>query len=153
VNVADKLVGVLLEDANWEFASRLDLGIGTDITGAPEDWALHSGSAEIKWKLDFDVRSFGVKEILPVLLSIDARMLFDDYSKPDESEQEMQIVYSAEQPDRPHNEADPKAMADFYQAFTAEAQWNPARQADHTHIYPTSIEIDLAKHHIVVHFG
>lgn len=151
---ADKIVGVLLEDADWEFTTQLNIDISSDVFGVPDGLAMHHGSADIKWRLDIDVRSFGVKEILPVLESVVANLVLDDFSKPDQAEQEMQIVYSAANPpERPSDETDPKAMADFYQGFTAEAQWNPARQADHSHIYPTSIEIDLVKHHIVVHFG
>lgn len=154
VSQADKIVSVLLEDADWEFTTNVNLDISTDVFGAPGDLTMHSGSAEIKWRLEFDVRSFGVKEISPVLTSVVANMLFDDYSKPEQEEHEMQIVYSAaDQQGRPHDESDPKAMAEFYLSFTAEAKWNPARQFDHSHIYPTSLEFDLNKRHIVVHFG
>jgi hypothetical protein len=155
VNVAGNIVGMLLEDQDWNFTTKLDLHvIDTDVTGLPENEAFIGGTAQVAWRLEIDAAEWGIKELSPILTSIVAHLTVDDYSQPDAGEQEMEIVYNVnEQPQRPSDESDPKAMATFYQGFTAEAQWNPARQSNHTHIYPTSLEIDLVRHHIVVHFG
>lgn len=155
MNRADSIVAILLEDQDFTFSTEVDLNIvETDIEGLPEDQAHVGGTAQVQWRLNIDARSWGIKELQPEITAIQAHLVLDDYAQPNETRQEMEIVYnSSQQPERPADENDPKAMANYYQGFTAEAKWNPSRQSDHSHVVPTSLAINLTSRHIVVYFG
>lgn len=154
MNRADNIVALLLEDQDFVFSTEVDLNIiETDITGLPDDQAHVGGTAQIHWRLDIDARSWGIKELQPEITAIQAHLRLDDYSQPDETNQEMEIVYnSGQQPERPADENDPKAMANYYQGFTAEARWSPSKSS-HGSVVPTSLGIDLTRRHIIVYFG
>jgi hypothetical protein len=151
VNVAN-IVDLLLEDeGSWDFVSSIT---DIDVTNAPSaDWSSSNATASISWHLDMDVRSWGVKEFNPVIKVVDARIIFDDYSQEQESEHEVQIKYDeSQQMERPAEE-DPKHLAQFYDSYTAEAKRDPYRPSEFAGIRPTSMEIDMARRHIVVYFG
>lgn len=145
------IVDFLLEDeGSWDFVSDLT---NIDVTGAQENWSSSSATATVSWHLDMDVRKWGVKEFNPVLKEIDVRIVFDDYTYEKESEHDVQIRFNAaQQSERPATE-DPKSLAQFYETYTAEAKWEPYQSSNFVSVRPTSMEIDMARRHIVVYFG
>lgn len=145
------VANLLLEDeGSWDFVTDVP---NVDVSGAPQQLAASSAAATIFWHLDMDVRRWGVKEFNPIIKSINARILFDDYSSEEPTESDVNIQYrSDENVERPSSD-DPKELASFYEKYTAEAQWEPHRAMDFVSIRPTSVEINMTRRHIVVYFS
>lgn len=145
------IVDLLLEDeGSWDFVSPVG---DIDVSGMGDNEASSSASATVAWHLDMDVRRWGVKEFNPVIKSVVAQITVDDYSQEEQTEREVEVKYdSTQQVERPAEE-DPKHLAQFYDAFTAEAKRDPYRPSEFAGIRPTSMEIDMTRRHIVVYFG
>lgn len=149
--LAEQLVQVLLE-SEIEFSHVYDsAALDWSVWGAPDNWELGGHRLVLKWRVDMDVRKYGIKEITPF---IDQAEIHIHYFAQDEtgrdSDGDILLKYPVDVA-RPPDETDPQAMAQFY----ADKPLEIATELNRTSggIYPTSIELDLRTNKATLYFG
>lgn len=155
MNDATRLAALLLEDEGaWDFTSVMDSKY-VSITGEPENWELQSLKCVVKWTLEFEARSWGVKEFNPIIRHIEIIANFDiiDPETGDASGGEtVELTYPSQAPAQPTD--DVKSSIDHYAGHVdAEAQWQTRSHEEYSpSVFPKDVEIDLSTNHIIVFF-
>lgn len=149
--LAEHLVQVLLE-SEIEFSHVYDsAALDWSVWGAPDNWEMSGHRLILKWRLDMDVRNYGVKEITPI---IDQAEIHIHYFAQDEAgndgDGDILLKFPVDV-QRPSDETDPQAMAQFYadKPLEIEVEFNRTSGG----IYPTSIELDLRTRKATLTFG
>ena len=149
--LAEHLVQALLE-SEIEFSFVYDSrALDWSVWGEPEGWDLGGHQLTLKWRVQMDVRNYGIKEITPI---IDQAEIHIHYFTQDEagidSDGNIVLKYPVDV-QRPSDETDPQAMAQFYadKPLEIEVEFNRTSGS----IYPTAIELDLATRKATLTFG
>ena len=149
--LAEHLVHALLE-SEIEFSHVYDsAALDWSVWGAPDGWDLGGYRLALKWRVDVDVRSYGIKEITPI---IDQAEIFIHYFDQDEegSDGDILLKYPVDV-QRPTDETDPQAMAQFYadKPLEIEIEWRD--RSGGPVVYPTALELDLRTRKATITFG
>ena len=151
--LAEHLVHALLE-SEIEFSHVYDsAALDWSVWGAPDGWDLGGYRLALKWRVDVDVRSYGIKEITPI---IDQAEIFIHYFDQDEegrdSDGDILLKYPVDV-QRPTDETDPQAMAQFYadKHLEIEIEWRD--RSGGPVVYPTALELDLRTRKATITFG
>ena len=151
--LAEHLVHALLE-SEIEFSHVYDsAALDWSVWGAPDGWDLGGYRLALKWRVDVDVRSYGIKEITPI---IDQAEIFIHYVDQDEegrdSDGDILLKYPVDV-QRPTDETDPQAMAQFYadKPLEIEIEWRD--RSGGPVVYPTALELDLRTRKATITFG
>ena len=103
--------------------------------------------------MDVDVRSYGIKDITPIF---DQPEIFIHYFDQDEegrdSDGDILLKYPVDV-QRPTDETDPQAMAQFYadKPLEIEIEWRD--RSGGPVVYPTALELDLRTRKATITFG
>jgi hypothetical protein len=154
--VPELIVSTLLE-SDLQFSGVFnDYSLDWDVIGGLEDSALEDATVKINWSVEFDVREWGVKDIVFSVQSLEIFMRFaihrDAATKPEEEVvfDEVTLQYPGATPPRPKDETDIAAMTEYYSKKPVEvsAEWQPG-----TTMHPTGIMVDLRTNRVEVKFG
>jgi hypothetical protein len=154
VNSAQQLAAFLLEDeGSWDFTSKIDQR-RISVSGEQDNWNLRSAECTVQWHLDFDVRTWGIKEATPILKTVALRLEYEIYSEIDDGPSQYQTI-EINFPSSTGSAAptgDTKAALMHYGAHVqAEIEFQHREERD-TMIAPTEIEVDLRTEKITVFF-
>ena len=151
--LAEHLVHALLE-SEIEFSHVYDsAALDWSVWGAPDGWDLGGYRLALKWRVDVDVRSYGIKDITPIF---DQPEIFIHYFDQDEegrdSDGDILLKYPVDV-QRPTDETDPQAMAQFYadKPLEIEIEWRD--RSGGPVVYPTALELDLRTRKATITFG
>lgn len=76
--LAQRIASLLIEDeGGFKFTSVVNDTMDVDILDAPQGWDFQNVNATIKWTLDMDARSWGIKELNPSIISLKIDCVFE----------------------------------------------------------------------------
>ena len=151
--LAEHLVHALLE-SEIEFSHVYDsAALDWSVWGAPDGWDLGGYRLALKWRVDVDVRSYGIKEITPIIYQAEIFIhYFDQDEEGRDSDGDILLKYPVDV-QRPTDETDPQAMAQFYadKPLEIEIEWRD--RSGGPVVYPTALELDLRTRKATITFG
>lgn len=122
---ASAIVRKLVEDSN-NYRTEVDV----DVEGLESGW-MADGKVSVTWSLEMDARSWGVKDIVPVILSVEGSVETTFTGDAEDQTKELPISWQAGDP-----------------AFTVDTEFNITGSA----VFPKSVNVDLRRKRMTVAF-
>jgi len=121
---ADAIVKRLVEETN-----NYRTLVAVDVYGLDEGWHAE-GKVTINWSLEMDARAWGIKEMTPVILSIEGSAEMTLMADTEDQTRELPLTWRAGDP-----------------AFTVDTDFKGG-----TSILPKTVEVDLKRKRMIVQF-
>ena len=121
-------VNKLLESEEWSFVSEVSAyAYGFEKTGKTGDWDVGNRKSTVSWRVDFEVRNWGIKEILPIVKSVEFFMVEENTDEQEEF-----------------------SIADREAGWRIEIDYSRSRYAPG--LWPEQVDIDFGKKVVTVTF-